>query len=459
MANRKANKIRKSLRYQAMEILDSIDTKGAYSNLELSTIINKDKLSDKDAALLTEIVYGTLQHKLTLDYGLSDFIRTPKKLESWVRNLLRLSAYQMVYLSRIPDHAILYDAVEIAKSKGHSGIAKLVNVILRNVQRNGLKDYQEIKDPLEKISIGASLPLWIVKLFHEQIGLEKTEKLAYSLLEKPYLAVRVQPNRTDREKAQAILEEEGIVAELSPLSPLGLRIVEGHVTESRLFSYGMLTIQDESSQLVALMGELQPEAHVLDACAAPGGKTTHMAAYLDPALGGKVEALDIYEHKMKLIEQNATRMGLTDVIETHQLDAKDAGTKFALETFDTIYVDAPCSGLGLMRRKPDIKYNVTPDMLASLHQEQLAILAATAPLLKSGGRLVYSTCTLAEEENQQTVGAFLDEHRDFQVVPAHKILNKYANSWEQVMTQEGYVQIYPDDFQTDGFFICVLEKK
>lgn len=458
MANKKANKIRKSVRYLAMEMLEAVEKGGAYSNLELNTVINREKLADHDAGLLTEIVYGTIQSKLTLDYGLSSYLQKPQKLESWVRNLLRLSAYQMAYLTRIPDHAILYDAVEIAKDKGHAGIAKLVNGVLRNVQRKGLKDYREIKDPLERISVGASLPLWLVQLFHEQLGLEKTEKLAFSLLDRPYVAVRVQPNRMDREKARDLLEEEGVLSELSPLSPVGLRITAGKVTQSHLFEEGILTIQDESSQLVALMGELDPEDHVLDACAAPGGKTTHMAAYLDPKQGGKVEALDIHEHKMKLIEQNAARMGVVECIQTHRLDAKEAGTRFAVETFDAVYVDAPCSGLGLMRRKPDIKYNITRADIAALHKEQLAILTATAPLVKRGCRLVYSTCTLAQEENQDTVAAFLADHEDFRIIPATQILASNPDRLNKIVTEEGYIQIYPDDFHTDGFFICVMEK-
>lgn len=459
MANKKANKIRKSVRYLAVEMLEAVEKGGAYSNLELSAVINREKLSDQDAGLLTELVYGTIQSKLALDYGLSPYVRNPKKLESWVRNLLRLSAYQMAYLTRIPDHAILFDAVEIAKYKGHAGIAKLVNGVLRNVQRKGLKDYRDITDPVERISVGASLPLWLVQLFHKQVGLEKTEKLAFSLLERPYVSVRVQPDRMNREQARELLEEEGILSELSPLSPIGLRITAGKVTQSRLFEEGFLTIQDESSQLVALMGELGPDDHVLDACAAPGGKTTHMAAYLDSKQGGKVEALDIHEHKMGLIEQNAARLRVSDRVQTHKIDAKEAGTLFAAETFDAVYVDAPCSGLGLMRRKPDIKYNITQGDIAALHQEQLAILAATAPLVKKGCRLIYSTCTLAQEENQQTVAAFLAEHKEFRVIPANQVMTQNAENLKSILTEEGYLQIFPDDFHTDGFFICVMERE
>lgn len=454
---KKNNKVTRSVRYLAMEILDAIENEGAYSNILLNATIEKNNLIAQDRNLLTELVYGVTQRRLTLDYGLSPFIRTPKKMQSWVLNLLRLSVYQMSYLDKIPDHAILFEAVEIAKQKGHPGIVKLVNGILRNVQRKGLKNPAEITDPIERISVTNSVPVWLVKLFEKQIGLEKANLLFESLLEKPYLSLRVQ--EADKvEEVKLHLEEEGILTSLSPLSPVGLRVEAGKVTDSELFKTGKVTIQDESSQLVALLGDLNKADVVLDACAAPGGKTMHMASYLDASEGGVVHALDIHKHKIDLIEQNANRMQVTDRVKTHHLDAKKVLGEFPLESFDAIFVDAPCSGLGLMRRKPEIKYEIKADAIDALHQEQAEILNAVEPLLKKNGKLIYSTCTLVEKENQQTVAAFLDSHSNMNHLSIKTLINKDKNIPQDAITPNGNIQIYPDTFGTDGFFISVMEK-
>ena len=206
--------------------------------------------------------------------------------------------------------------------------------------------------------------------------------------------------------------------------------------------------------MVAPVGELEKDFLVLDSCAAPGGKTTHMASYLSASENGKVIALDMYEHKIGLINQNAERLHVSDRIETRVLDAKEAGKAFAPESFDVIFVDAPCSGLGLMRRKPDIKYVKNAQDFLDLHQEQLRILDSVSSLLKKGGRLVYSTCTLTEEENQMTVQTFIENHAEFAIVP---VRSDYLD--KKSFTPEGFVQIYPHDYGTDGFFISCMVKR
>jgi len=454
MDNKLKNKIKHTVRYLAVDILESVENEGAYSNLLLNKVIQSEKLSPKDAGLLTEIVYGVIQRKMTLDYGLSSYIKDPKKQLSWVNNLLRVSAYQMVHLTKVPDHAVLFDAVEIAKAKGHAGIASYVNGVLRNVQRNGLRDWKTISNAKKRISVGASMPKWLVAYFSESIGIEETEKMAFSLLEDPFVSVRLQSDEMSREEALELLQRDGYDVIPSPVSPAGIRIRGGKVVDSQLFKDGILTIQDESSQLVAPVGELEKDFLVLDSCAAPGGKTTHMASYLSAAENGKVIALDMYEHKICLINENAERLHVADRVETRVMDAKEAGNAFAPESFDVIFVDAPCSGLGLMRRKPEIKYVKNAQDFLDLHQEQLRILDSVSPLLKKGGRLVYSTCTLTKEENQMTVHTFIEKHADFEIVPVHSDhLDKKS------FTPEGFVQIYPHDYGTDGFFISCMEKR
>jgi len=447
------HKIRHTVRYLAVDILESVENEGAYSNLLLNKVIQSEKLSPKDAGLLTEIVYGVIQRKMTLDYGLSAYVKDPKKQPSWVTNLLRVSAYQLVHLTKVPDHAVLFEAAEIAKAKGHAGVASYVNGVLRNVQRNGLRDWKTISNAKKRISIGASMPKWLVAYFIEQIGIDETEKLAFSLLEDPFVSVRLQSNALSRDEVMGLLQESGYDVMPSPISAVGIRVRGGKIVDSPLFQNGTLTIQDESSQLVAPVGGLKKDFLVLDSCAAPGGKTTHMASYLSAAENGKVIALDMYEHKISLIEQNAARLHVSDRIETMVMDAKEAGKAFPPESFDAIFVDAPCSGLGLMRRKPEIKYVKNAQDFLDLHQEQLLILDSVSPLLKKGGRLVYSTCTLTKEENQMTVRTFIENHAEFAIVPVHSdSLDKKS------FTPEGFVQIYPHDYGTDGFFISCMEK-
>ena len=225
MAKGKSNKIVHSVRYLAMEILTAIEVEGAYSNILLNATIEKEKLDAKDAGLLTTIVYGVTQRRMTLDYGLTSFIKKPEKMQKWVVNLLRLSAYQMQYLDKIPDHAVLFDAVEIGKKKGHVGIAKLVNGVLRNIQREGLLDWQEITNPVKRISIGASVPEWLVVKFTKELGTDKAESLFFSLLEAPYVSVRVQ-NPAEIEAIIEELQNEGKEVVLIGIGKMVSRAVE-----------------------------------------------------------------------------------------------------------------------------------------------------------------------------------------------------------------------------------------
>lgn len=237
------------------------------------------------------------------------------------------------------------------------------------------------------------------------------------------------------------------------MTPIGLIAPSGHLAGTSAFVKGEYTMQDESSMLVAPSLDIQPGDVVLDACAAPGGKTTHIAQYLDPKQGGQVTALDLHANKVRLINKNAKRLGLTDRIHAQVLDARKVATTFSANSFDKILVDAPCSGLGLIRRKPEIKYTKTPEDPAHLQQIQLAILNSVAPTLKIGGRLTYSTCTMVKEENQDVVAQFLAAHPEFEQVsvPTLKPLHKAHSA--------PALQLFPDDYDTDGFFIASLIRR
>lgn len=437
----------------AVSILEEIETKEAYSNLLLRKVIDESNLPREEINLLTELVYGVLQRKMTLDYQLEPFIKKQKKLENWVKQLLRISLYQMNYLDRIPDHAIVNEAANIAHARGHRGVVGLVNGVLRNIQRKGLRDFEEITEVNKKISIQYSLPLWLVDEFIEELGVEETEKLAASLIERPKLSLRVNVKKISRTEAIEELTKEGYEVEESTISPFGIVSLNGVPADTHLFKEGFLAVQDESSMLVAPSLNVEPNHFVLDACAAPGGKTMHIASnYLDEGQGGKIVALDIHQHKIELIKGSTKRQGVEKLVEAKQLDARKILSKYEEETFDRVLVDAPCSGLGLMRRRPEIRYTKTKKGIKSLQKLQLEILNEASKVLKSGGELVYSTCTISKLENQALVDQFLKEH------PHFKQESIQFENERLVADEVGSITIYPHQFDTDGFFIARLIK-
>jgi len=444
---------KKTPRYLAVEILTTITKQKSYSNLALDQVIKKEHLNPQDAGFLTQLVYGVIQHEYNLDYYLKPFIQKPTKMAVWVRQVLRTAVYQLVYLDRVPEHAIFYEATEIAKQMGHVGTAKLVTAILRNLQRTGLADLNQIESPLERLSITYSVPEWLVEKLQADLGIEKVTQLLTTINQPANASIRVNTRLNSVADLLPQLQEQFENLVPSQIASVGLVAQGGHLASGPAFEAGSYTIQDESSMLVAPSLQIQPTDQVLDACAAPGGKSTHMATYLDAKQGGRLVALDIHDHKVRLIEQNAKRLHVEDVIEAQALDARKISTKFAAETFDKILVDAPCSGLGLMRRKPEIKYSRQPADLINLQKIQIALLNAVAPTLKVGGQLTYSTCTIVPEENQQVITAFLAQHPEFTVVPVPLELPLTQNQ------ATPFVQIYPDDYQTDGFFIACLQRK
>ncbi|MFD1432967.1 16S rRNA (cytosine(967)-C(5))-methyltransferase RsmB [Lacticaseibacillus yichunensis] len=435
----------------AVSILEQLELRGGYSNLALDAALAKAHLDPRDAGLVTTIVYGVLQHQLTLDYDLAPFIKD-RKLDLWVRILLRTAVFQLVYLDKIPARAIFYESTEIAKTRGHVGLAKFVTGVLRAFQRDGAPSLDDIEDDHERLSIATSTPLWLVDRLIAQQGMAKATSILSDIDRPSAAALRVNTTRTTREALQQALALEFTLTP-SEVSPVGLTSEGGHLVQTYAFSAGDYTMQDESSQLVAPSLAIEPDNLVLDACAAPGGKTTHIAEYLDPDKGGRVIALDLHPHKVRLIDQNARRLGLQKRIDSRVMDARQAGDEFAEETFDRILVDAPCSGLGLMRRKPEIRYAKQPSDLEALPAIQLAILKSVAPLLKRGGRLTYSTCTIVNEENQDVVAAFLAASPDFEQVA--------VPGAEALIHAHGApaLQLFPDDYGTDGFFIASFVRK
>lgn len=443
---------KKSVRDIALDILESVEKNQSYSNLLLNNLINKHQLSSADSGLLTEITYGTIQRKMTLDYFLKPYIKNPKKTQSWVINLLRMSVYQMVYLDKVPDHAILYEAVEIAKKRGHKGITSMVNGVLRNIQRNGVASFDSINDEQERLAIETSHPIWLVKRWIEQFGYEKTKEMCEMNLTAPLQTARVNVKKISRNELVSILVEEGYDVEASEIVPEAIICYSGNLAHSESYKLGYLSIQDESSMLVAHALDASENDIVLDTCAAPGGKTTHIAEGLST---GQVYALDLHEHKVKLIKDQAARLGLRN-IKTQVADSRHVQDLFNKEGFDRILVDAPCSGLGVMRRKPDVKYTKTKDDIIKLSSIQLKLLEEAASLVKPGGRLVYSTCTVDQEENNRVAEEFLASHPDFE---KDETLKERMPDEVVPLVEGNMLQVFPQNFGSDGFFIASFRKK
>ena len=424
----------------ALAVLEDVFVNQAYSNIALNKHLKGSQLSAADKGLVTEIVYGTVARKLTLEWYLSHFIEDRDKLDNWLYILLLMSAYQVRYLDKVPDHAVVNEAVELAKAR-KKGSEKLVNAALRRILREGWPDINSIKRKNKRDSIAYSLPVWLVSKLKEEYGEGRAQAIFESLLVRNKASIRV-TDLSRKEEIKAVLE-----ASDSPLAASGLVKEQGHFAGHDLFVEGAITIQDESSQLVAPTLDLQGDEEILDACAAPGGKTAHMASYLT---SGKVIALDLYDHKLDLIQENAQRLGVANRVQTQKLDARKVHEFFEKDSFDKILVDAPCSGIGLLRRKPDIKYNKETADFASLQQIQLEILGSVCQTLRKGGIITYSTCTIVSEENFHVVEAFLESHPEFEQV-------KLEHECKDIL-KDGCILITPELYGSDGFFISQFRK-
>jgi len=444
--------MKKNAREVALELLESIEKQQSYSNLLLNNAIKKYQVESADARLLTELTYGTLQRKMTLDYYLHPFIKKGR-IDPWVRNLLRLSLYQMVYLTKIPDRAIIHEAVNIAKKRGHKGISSFVNGVLRSIQREGVPSIEEINDKLERLSIETSHPLWLVERWVNQFGYERTKEMCEENLRTPLQTGRVNEYLSDRDEVIEVLSNEGYEVKKSEIVPVAIKSLRGNLAHSDAYKKGLLTIQDESSMIVGYVLSPNERERVLDCCAAPGGKSTHIAEKLNNT--GSVISLDLHEHKVKLIKENAERLNLTN-IQAIALDSRKAGTVFDRESFDKILVDAPCSGLGVIRRKPDIKYVKTEEDVFALTSVQLQLLDEVATLLKEGGRLVYSTCSVDFEENDEVSEKFLANHPEFE--KDLSVIERVPKA-VQPFVHQNTVSILPQDLGSDGFYIASFRKR
>lgn len=436
----------------AVEALTRV-ANGAYSNLQLEQTLESHQLSDVDRRFVTNLVYGTIQHQLTLEYYLAQFIKPNQKVLPWVKMTLMVALYQELYLDRVPKRAIFNEAIQLAKDRGHEGIRRFVTGVLHAIDRQGLPDLAQIKDPTQRLSLTYSVPEWLVTAIQAQVGEDKALKILETINQPAAQSVRVNTAVATVEEVQQSLTDQGYTVTPSQVAANAFRLDDKAANQSNVFETGELTIQDESAMLPVEALQVRPGDQVLDACAAPGGKTTQIAALLDAHSGGKVTALDLHPKKVNLIEANAERLHVADRVDAVALDARKIDDKFPKKQFDRILVDAPCSGLGLIRRKPEIRYEKTAQDIQQLQKVQLGILDVVSHKLKPNGILVYSTCTILDTENSDVAAKFLADHPDFESMRVATTLKVKDDRTTDTLN------IYPDDFDSDGFFVSAFRKK
>ncbi|MBB6216953.1 16S rRNA (cytosine967-C5)-methyltransferase [Anaerosolibacter carboniphilus] len=436
----------------ALDILTDIDRNNAYSNIALNKHLRGKALDGRDQRFITELVYGTVENKIYLDYIIGQLSKTKiDKIHPSVMSILRLGLYQIIYLDKIPPSAAVDESVKLTK-KVQMKASGFVNGLLRNYLRNRenirIPNYNE--NPVAFLSVTYSHPEWLVEKWMKEFGAEFTEKLLQGNNAKPTLTARVNTLKIEKERLMDYLRTNHIEVTEGKYVEEAIKFENMYgLEELEAFQKGYFQIQDESSMLVAHVLDPKPQEVVMDVCAAPGGKTTHIAQLMENR--GTIIARDIHEHKLKLIDNTAKRLGIT-IIKTQCYNAKEIDETM-IDKAHRVLVDAPCSGLGIIRRKPEIKYNKKPDDLKKITDLQLEILENASKYVIENGYLVYSTCTITNEENIGVIERFLSRNQSFVMVDVNPLLP------ESLRGQEKYLQLYPHIDDMDGFFICRLQKR
>ena len=428
----------------ALEALTACEKQGAWSDGYLKKAIGGAGLDGRDAALATRLCFGVLQNRMLLDFYLERLCTTPlKKLEVPVLAALRLGAYQLLFLDRVPDHAAVSESVDLARKRAQNPrAAGLVNGVLRSL----LRQRAELPAPPD-LATRYSHPQWLVDAFLARLGREEGEALLAADNGEPPTCAQVNPLKTTSEALMSALAKRGVEAEPHPWLPGCLLLRHtGSLEGLPEFQDGLFYIQDAAARLAVLAAEPRPGWRVLDACAAPGGKS--FAAALAMGDRGEVRSCDIHPHKEGLIQAGAKRLGLS-CIRTEVLDSKACKEDF-LDVFDLVIADVPCSGLGIIRKKPDIRYK-DPRPLENLPRVQGAILDNVARYVRPGGALLYATCTLLERENEGVVRSFLDRHNHF-TLEGFQVPGPFAD------TKTGMLTCWPHRHGTDGFFFAKLRR-
>ena len=441
-------------REKALKVLYRIEKEGAYSNIALDEEISKNRnnLDEKDIGLISEIVYGVTTWKLTLDEIVKKYsnIRL-KKISIWILNIIRMGIYQIIFLDKIPKSAAVNESVNLAKRYGHKSSSNFVNAVLRKVDK---KDYEEIlgiENDMERISKTTSMPLWIIEELLKENSIEQVNEICKASNIKPKVCVRVNNLKTSKEKLKESLENKSVKVEDGLVNDFLILNKVKNIENLKEFKQGEFTIQDEAAGLIPLILKPKENEIVLDACSSPGGKTTYIAEMMRNK--GKIEAWDIYEHRVKLVENAAERLGI-NIIDAKVNDATIYQEKYK-ERFDKILLDVPCLGIGVLKRKPDIKWQRKIEDVKEITKIQKNILEICSKYLKKGGELVYSTCSIFKEENEDIVEEFIQQNNEFEIVKIEELEQEFFYKY---VRNNKYIQVYQNE-KTDGFFICKMRKK
>lgn len=436
----------------ALEALYKIDKEEAYSNIVLDELLNKNRnvLSNKDINFISELVYGVTTWKLTLDTIIQKYSKIKiKKISPWVINILRMGAYQIVFLDKVPKSAAVNESVNLCKKYGGKSVG-FVNAILRKVEKFDYLELFEIKNDIEKISKTNSMPEWIVKELNNEFNAEKVNEICKNSNLKPKITIRVNNLKTTKNELKKSLQSKEIEVEDGILEDfLNLKNVK-NITNLDEYKKGLFTMQDESAGLTALVLNPKEGESILDCCSAPGGKTTYIAELMNN--NGNIKAWDLYKHRLDKVQENSKRLGI-DIIKTEENDATVLKEEY-IEKFDKILIDAPCLGLGVIKRKPDIKWQRKFEDIEEISKIQEKILNTCSEYLKKGGILVYSTCSIVKSENDKIVEKFL-KSENFEL---EEINNINIENLENKITKKGIIKLYPSE-NMDGFFISKLIKK
>lgn len=441
-----------------LAILMEVTENGQYSHIILRDALSKYQFLDKrERAFISRVTTGTLEHMIEIDYILGQFSKVKvKKMKPVIRNILRSAVYQMKYMDSVPDRAVCSEAVKLTVRKGFSGLKGYVNGVLRSVAR-GLEDIEYPSEGTEALSVRYSCPEWIIRLWQETYDTDTIETMLKDSQKEKKTTVRCCIHKMESAELTERLKEEGVSARPHPYLPYALEISGyDHLEELETFREGAFTVQDISSMLAGEAADPPREARVIDVCAAPGGKALHVAEklFLKGGDGGHVEARDLTEYKTELIRGNIRRLGLTN-ISAVCMDASVPDEK-SVESAELVIADLPCSGLGVIGRKTDLKYRASREGIDSLIKLQRGILDCVQAYVKPGGTLIYSTCTVNPGENIENVRWFLEKYPQF---AADDLRNRLCPQLASSVDETGCIQLLPGVHKSDGFFIARLVKK
>lgn len=436
-------------------ILLEVTRDGEYSHIALRNVLSKYQYLDKkDRAFITRVTEGTLEHMIELDYIIDQFSKVKVcKMKPVVCNILRSAVYQMKYMDSVPNSAACNEAVKLAVKKGFTSLRGFVNGVLRNIARNlDNLTYPTKANLLEYLHVKYSMPKWILQQWLEQYDEETVICILEDFQKEKALTVRCNTQQISKAELVENLKKEGVQVEEHPYLPYALKISEyDYLGDLKSFQLGQFYVQDISSMLVAHLAEPKAEDYVIDVCAAPGGKALHMAELLEGR--GCVEARDLTEYKVGLIRENVERSRIEN-IKAVKWDATILDED-AINTADIVVADLPCSGLGVLGKKTDLKYKMTEQTQRELVFLQREILSKVKNYVKVGGTLLYSTCTIHKGENMDNVQWFLEQNRDFELVPIKERLNEEL---QNSISVEGCLQLLPGVHESDGFFIAKFKR-